>query len=297
MNPRERGFLLLTSHLGDPQSKVLTIPQLRTLAKCVGASELGQRDGEVTAEALMELGYNRPFAQRVLTLLDREEQLQWYLSKAKSNGCVPITRVSDAYPDRLRKVLGLDAPGVLWAKGDMDLLLQPKISVVGSRELLPDNLTFAREVGRQAARQGFALVSGNARGADRAAQDSCLEFGGRVISIVADELINHPLRKNVLYLSEDGFDLAFSPQRALARNRIIHSLSSKTFVAQCRLGQGGTWDGTKNNLRHGFSDVFCFADGSDAVRELEQMGAQVVTAEALQEIAALQSKDIKFIDQ
>ena len=32
MNPRERGFLLLTSHLGDPDRSVLTVAQLRTLA-------------------------------------------------------------------------------------------------------------------------------------------------------------------------------------------------------------------------------------------------------------------------
>ena len=32
MNPRERGFLLLTSHLGDPERKVLTVAQLRSLA-------------------------------------------------------------------------------------------------------------------------------------------------------------------------------------------------------------------------------------------------------------------------
>lgn len=125
MNRPEAGFLLLTSHLGDPQCKVLTIPQLRLLAKAVQASALGERDGEVTAEDLMELGYNRPSAQRIVDLLNREEQLRWYLSKAKKSDCVPITRISDPYPDRLRKQLGMDAPGVLWAKGKLDLLTMP----------------------------------------------------------------------------------------------------------------------------------------------------------------------------
>ena len=32
MNPRERGFLLLASHLGNPERKVLTMAQLRNLA-------------------------------------------------------------------------------------------------------------------------------------------------------------------------------------------------------------------------------------------------------------------------
>lgn len=294
MNRPEAGFLLLTSHLGDPQCKVLTIPQLRLLAKAVQASALGERNGEVTAEDLMELGYNRPSAQRIVDLLNREEQLRWYLSKAKKSDCVPITRISDPYPDRLRKQLGMDAPGVLWAKGKLDLLTMPKVSLVGSRDLQPDNLIFAREVGRQAALQGYVLVSGNARGADREAQESCLENGGCVISVVADELTAHTPEEKVLYLSEDGFDLAFSPQRALLRNRTIHSLSEKTFVAQCTLGKGGTWDGTKGNLRRNLSDVFCFRDGSDASRELEQMGAVLIGPEALRDLSALQPKDIKI---
>ena len=33
MNPRERGFLLLTSHLGIPDRKVLTQAQLRQLTQ------------------------------------------------------------------------------------------------------------------------------------------------------------------------------------------------------------------------------------------------------------------------
>lgn len=294
MNPREKGFLLLTSHLGDPYSKVLTIPQLRLLARCVTGSNLGERDGDVKVEDLMELGYNRPSAQRILDLLGREEQLQWYLQKAKRSGCIPITRISEMYPDCLRKKLGLDAPGVLWAKGDTDLLRYQKVSLVGSRDLQPENLAFAREVGKQAALQGLVLVSGNARGADREAQESCLENGGSVISVVADDLTSHTPVENVLYLSEDGFDLPFSNQRALLRNRIIHSLSSKTFVAQCGLEKGGTWDGTKGNLRLGLSDVFCFADSSAAAEKLEQMGAELITAQALQDIFALQPKNIKI---
>ena len=37
MTPREQGFLLLTSRLGDPERKPLTVAQFRTLAKQVQA--------------------------------------------------------------------------------------------------------------------------------------------------------------------------------------------------------------------------------------------------------------------
>ena len=104
----------------------------------------------------------------------------------------------------------------------------------------------------RAAEEGLTLVSGNARGADRTAQEACLAAGGRVISIVADELSKQARRRNLLYLSEDDFDGAFSTQRALSRNRCIHALGRMVFVAQSDFGHGGTWDGTVKNLRFGW---------------------------------------------
>ena len=201
---------------------------------------------------------------------------QKYLEKAKAAGCYPLTRISEGYPGRLHKALGLDAPASLWVKGNADILNMSRVSLVGSRELLPENREFAREFGRQAAKEGYALVSGNARGADREAQESCLNHGGFVICVVADPLQSHEETERVLFVAEDGFDIAFSSHRALSRNRIIHAFSEKTYIAQCSLGKGGTWSGAKNNLRHGLSEVYCFADGSAAAKELCAMGAKPV---------------------
>lgn len=289
MTPREQGFLLLTGYLGDPERKPLTIAQFRELTKRARCMKRPAQNREMTQEDLVSIGCSRAFAIRVLQLLSQREELQWYVSRGIRAGCVPITRVTEGYPAAVRKSLGLDAPGVLWAKGDLSLLNTKKISVVGSRELYEENGIFAREIGKQAALQGYTLVSGDARGADRTAQDSCLKHGGRVISVVANQLHKRCAQENVLYLSEDGYDLDFSAQRALQRNRVIHSLGERTFVAQCRLGKGGTWDGTVKNLQNCWSDVFCFRDESPASMELEQMGAKLIGVEALEELSALQS--------
>jgi predicted Rossmann fold nucleotide-binding protein DprA/Smf involved in DNA uptake len=166
----------------------------------------------------------------------------------------------------------------------------PAVALVGSRDLSRENREFAREVGRQAALQGYVLVSGNARGADQEAQNACLAHGGYVISVVADSLAEHGKRDRVLYLSEDEFAADFSAARALSRNRVIHALGQITFVAQCGYQTGGTWDGTVKNLRFGYSPVFCFADGSPAQKLLEDMGADIVTLQQMQNFDTLQSK-------
>ncbi len=287
MTAREAGFLLLTSQLGIPGRKVLTAAQLRTLGKRVRGAQWTDLDRELQTEDLMALGYSREMAQRIRVLLDDTQLLEYYCQQGKKRDCYPISRVSAAYPERLYRALGLECPGCLWYKGDLTILQMPAVSLVGSRDLSPENRIFAREVGRQAALQGFVLVSGNARGADQEAQNACLQAGGKVISVVADSLADHREREHVLYLSEDDFGAEFSAARALSRNRVIHSLGQMTFVAQCGYQSGGTWDGTVKNLRFGYSPVYCFADDSPAQHLLEDMGAQTVAIHTLQNFASL----------
>lgn len=267
---------------------------MRTLARRAGLLKVEDPDRELSAEDLASVGYCQQDAQRILDLLSQQEQLQWYLKKAKAMGCYPITRVSPEYPHRLRTRLGLDCPGCLWAKGDHHLLQMPAVGLVGSRELQADNLVFARETGIQAARQGYVLVSGNARGADREAQNACLENGGYVISVVADTMVALPAGERILYLSESGFDSAFTPQRALHRNKIVHSLADAMLVAQSGFETGGTWSGTVTNLRGQYSPVFCFRDGTKAMDRLSELGATLIDLEDLNDLSKLQGDPSLF---
>lgn len=297
MRAAERGFLLLSSCLGNPERKPLTTAQMRVLADRAWRMELPVSERDLSISDLTALGYGRDMAARVIALLAEEELLEHYLRIAKRADCVPLTRISEAYPLTIRKRLGLDSPGVLWAKGNLELLQNPKIALVGSRDMHNTNRDFAREVGRQAAVQGYTLISGNARGADRTAQEACLQAGGSVIVVVADELNKQRAQERVLYLSEEDYDQAFSAQRAISRNRVIHSLGEMTFVAQSSYQTGGTWDGTVKNLRFGWSPVFCFRDGSQAVMQLCEMGAAAVAAEDLQKLNMLSKQMRNLFDQ
>ena len=294
MTGAERGFLLLTSHLGNPERPVLTTAQFRMLTDRVVHGETPREERELAVSDLIQLGYGRDMAARIVRLLSEEDLLHHYLHRGHRLDCIPVTRVTEAYPLILRQRLGLDSPGTIWGKGNLSLLNTPAISLVGSRDLRPENHRFAEAVGRYAAKQGLTLVSGNARGADRAAQEACLAAGGKVISIVADELWKHPAREAVLYLSEEDYDSPFTAQRALSRNRCIHSLGRMVFVAQSDLQKGGTWDGTAKNLHFGWSPVACFRDGSEASLELEQLGAFLIDMEDLKDFEGIPMQTALF---
>ena len=92
MNPRERGFLLLTSHLGDPERKVLTVAQLRSLALRMRDMEQPAESRDLKKTDLTRLGFDDEFAERIVSLLEQEDLLDGHLSRAAAQNCVPITR-------------------------------------------------------------------------------------------------------------------------------------------------------------------------------------------------------------
>lgn len=295
MSLTEYSFLLLTGKLGDPSRMPLTTAQLRTLAQRIPLLQSSSDDSQLTIAHLASIGIGEPLAGRILRLLEDTPQLEAYLARAKKADCIPVTRTNEDYPLILRKRLGLDAPGCLWLKGDPQILKMPAVALVGSRELRNANRDFAREVGMQAAKQGYVLVSGNARGADIVAQNACLEAGGQVICVVADALCEHTERKNILFLSEEDYDEPFSALRALRRNRVIHCLGEITFAAQCTLEKGGTWDGSVRNLKNLWSPLYCFDDGTQAMQELECMGASLVETPELSDFPKLTQHNSFFL--
>ena len=80
--------------------------------------------------------------------------------------------------------------------------------------------------------------------------------------------------------------------RALGRNYLIHAMGEKTLVAQCRAGSGGTWDGTTENLKHGWSPVFVHDDGTPGAGALIERGAAAVRA--LGRLDELQPEQLHF---
>ena len=281
MNQLERGLLLLCSKLGDAQIRPLSFAQYRTLRKKVRETGIGSSDPEKPVEPadLVRLGYSRDAAENIVRLLSRETQLDRYLQRAAQSGIFPVTQWSPDYPVRMLQVLGDLCPPVLFCAGPRALLRQRAVSLVGSRKLLPPGRHFAARVGQLAAQEGVTLVSGGAVGADSTAQDACLSAGGTVISFIAEGLLQHaaqPLPAGLLVCSETGFDLPFSAQRAISRNRLIHAMGLRTFVAQSAAGSGGTFRGTVENLSHGWSPVFVHADGSEGARQLVLRGATPV---------------------
>ncbi len=272
MTAEERILALLCCRLGDTVLP-LTLSQYDSLRRKAGVP----LQTEETVLALCE-GKEQ---ERICKLLERGKAVQERLSLWSSKGVEVCTVLSPDYPENLRKKLGEDTPPLLFLLGNRKLLGKSALSLVGSRNLREENRCFAMERGEEAARRGKVLCSGDARGADRTAQDACLKAGGQVLSFVSDRLLDRKGSKDHLYISEDGPDYAFSSFRALSRNRLIHCMGDRVYVAQVEDGRGGTWSGTHRNLLHGWTEVYYYPDGTEGSAHLQREGAKPFLGEEL----------------
>lgn len=270
MKPSEMGLLLLCCALGE-SVRPLNATEFRHLSRCMTAHPAPWEE-HLRVRTLTARGIEPSEAERIVSLLERREALERYLSEP---GVTALTRISEGFPQRLR-ALGLECPPVLFCRGDVSLLTRRCIALVGARAISPRGRAFAEHIGTLAAREGFTLVSGGAAGADSAAQNACLHAGGSVVCFVPDALRCYPERERVLYCADEGYELPFSSARALRRNHFIHALGEKAFVAQCEAHRGGSWSGAADNLRRGLSPVFVLDDGSEGAGALEKLGAQRV---------------------
>lgn len=189
-----------------------------------------------------------------------------------------LTVASPAYPARWLRLLGSGAPPALWRRGR--LYAGSYLGVVGSRLLSAPERAFAAEVGREAVRLGYAVVSGGAVGADRAAvrgarrEAELAGIHGQTLEILPCGLSNCTMAGPALSLSPPSEP--FTGARAMERNALIYALAEATVVVKARLREGGTWSGaTAARRRHGAR--LLVRDAPDpAVRALVAMGARLL---------------------
>jgi DNA processing protein len=133
-----------------------------------------------------------------------------------------------------------DAPPLVMAKGNLNLLDRTAVAIVGARNASAAACRFARGLAHDLGQNDLVVVSGLARGIDSAAHDGALETG--TIGVVAGgvDVIYPPeneARQKGLY--ERGLVLAEMPpgtepraRHFPYRNRIIAGISSGTVVIE-----------------------------------------------------------------
>jgi DNA processing protein len=156
-----------------------------------------------------------------------------------------ITLADDGYPSLLREID--DPPPVLYLIGNVQLLHQPQLAIVGSRNPTPTGLDNAREFARALASAGLSITSGLAIGIDGAAHTGALS-GGSTIAVLGtgpDRIYPASHRQLAHRIAEQGLLVSEFPPGTQARaenfprrNRIISGLSLGTLVVEAATQSG-----------------------------------------------------------
>jgi DNA processing protein len=209
------------------------------------------------------------------------------LALAEKHGIAVIPHTNAAFPKALANIP--DPPIVLYVKGSLVPQDAVALAFVGSRRASLYGLRATARLAGQAARAGFTIVSGLARGIDRAAHEAALLCDGRTIGVAGSGLLElYPpdaadlvdkIASSGAVVSE--FPLKFPPlrQHFPRRNRIISGLSLGVVVVEAA-SRSGSLITAKHAMEQG-REVFAVpgpvdSPGSFGPHRLIRDGAKLV---------------------
>jgi DNA processing protein len=158
-----------------------------------------------------------------------------------------LVTIGDArYPQPLRQVH--PPPRILFAEGRVELLANPALAIVGSRNATSQGARDAQVFARALSERGLTIVSGLALGIDAAAHRGALDGAGSSIAIMGtgpDMRYPPDNRRLAQSLAERGcllseFPLGTPPiaRNFPRRNRLISGLSKGVLVVEAGLPSG-----------------------------------------------------------
>jgi DNA processing protein len=157
-----------------------------------------------------------------------------------------LRRGRSGYPPLLAQLY--DPPAELYVRGDVEILGEAAVAIVGARSCSPYGSQVARSLARELTGAGLVVVSGLARGIDGEAHRGTLEAGGRTVAVLGcgidrDYPRSHAelalrIREQGAVVSEYPPGVEPAPWRFPARNRIIAGLCVATVVVEARERSG-----------------------------------------------------------
>lgn len=203
---------------------------------------------------------NREIKRAVWNGMERLAATEKEVALLKAKGIKGVTYSDALYPALLRETS--NAPFVLFYYGDISILGERTVSVVGTRHITPEGREGAVAFAKDACLDGVTVVSGLAAGVDAAAhtgsvqafyyaQEKGIDVGvvGKTCAVLpcgCDAVVpstNRKLAESIIktggcIISEYVPGVPSEKWRFVQRNRIIAALSPSTVVVQAPDGSG-----------------------------------------------------------
>jgi DNA processing protein len=165
------------------------------------------------------------------------------IAEMEKEGAKYITYLDESFSKNLKNIH--DCPPILSYKGNINLMNNKSVAIVGARNCSLSGKHFAGKIAKELSEQKITITSGLARGIDTEAH---INSKPNTIAVIAGGIDNiYPPENHKLYkeIAENGLILAELPIKSVPlarhfpqRNRIISGLSNIVVIIEASLSSG-----------------------------------------------------------
>ena len=200
----------------------------------------------IDPELLQAIGIRMDTIMKAMNRLDEFDPEQ-HAAELEKRSISILSIENDAYPSALADIP--DLPIFLSYKGDISLVNQPCIGLVGKRDMSSYGKRVTESFVPPIVRAGCVTVSGLADGIDTVVAEETIKAGGKTIAVLGHgfgtiypqssaRLAEEIVESGGLVLSEFALDTQPGKYTFPARNRIIAGLSAGTVVLEAAAKSG-----------------------------------------------------------
>ena len=237
---------------------------------------------------LERLDINKENINKILDIYYKQniDNVMFYIKK---NNIKVISINDKEYTESLKRIY--DPPIVLYANGNLNLLNNKSIAIVGCRLCSVYGKIITKKLAYNLSEKNITIISGMARGIDTYAHIGALEAKGRTIAVLGsgidviypkenERLYYEIIRNNGLILSEYIVGTKPIPINFPRRNRIISALSNGVLVTEAKI-RSGSFITVDFALEQG-KEIFSVpgninSANSEGTNSLIKQGAKLVT--------------------
>ena len=163
------------------------------------------------------------------------------------NKIYEIKETDKLYPEKLLQIK--DRPNKIYAVGNIELLNNKSIAIVGSRISTTYGEYYAAKFAKEISKKGITIISGLAKGIDTVAHQNSKQEKGRTIAVLGcgfnhvypkenEELFNEIIEDGGCIVSQYSPDTDINLKEVPFRNRIISALSEGVLIVEARHRSG-----------------------------------------------------------
>ncbi|HIQ06990.1 MAG TPA: DNA-protecting protein DprA [Thiotrichaceae bacterium] len=194
---------------------------------------------------LIQTGLSSKLANSILSAHDAAsaKNIEWLEHSASH---YIITLDDDEYPAQLKRIDS--PPPLLFVQGNITLLTDPQLAIVGSRNPTQAGRDNAYQFAKHLASNGLCITSGMALGIDGFSHKGALDALSPTIAVTATGLdrvypaahhdLAHAIAEQGAIVSEHPLGTPVRAQNFPRRNRIISGLSTGTLVVEAAVKSG-----------------------------------------------------------